>query len=314
MKYQIRHPQNIQEISNVFDMLKECFPKTGRGYFVKRILGDPNYHKRHAYLLTKDNSFISHVHLFKKKIYYYGKQLPVIGLGAICTLPEYRNRGYCKALLRKVIQSIRGNHAPFIILFTRVPRVYERLGFSKITERYYLLEKKREKEEKLLGRKGLRIRKFNFNKDILSVMRIYEDSFKCHFGPAVRGFKDWLLQLSYFNEDKKLFLVLEDNKEIKAYIRCKRTKMINPKIINVVEIASGSEDNGFLIYLLKYLFKITGADYLKIDSRLSRAALSVFFKVKVKDDFLLMYRFTKRDKEINRLKMKEMLFLESDAF
>ena len=104
MDYQIRHPKNNREIYNVFGMLEVCFPKIDRAYFIKRFLGEPNYNKKNTYLLIKDGSIISHAQLFKKKIYCYGKQLPIMGLGAICTLPEYRNRGYSKALLKKAIQ------------------------------------------------------------------------------------------------------------------------------------------------------------------------------------------------------------------
>lgn len=314
MDYQIRHPKNNKEISNVFGMLNVCFPKIDRAYFIKRFLGDTYYNKRNTYLLIKDNSIISHVQLFKKKIYCYGKQLPIVGLGAICTLPEYRNRGYCKTLLRKVIQDIKNTSAPLIILFTRIPQFYEGLKFSKTIRKYYLLKKREEKSEGLLELKGVKIRRFNFDRDILSIMEIYEKSFKGHFGPSVREFKDWQLQLSYFNEDKKLFLVLEDKKEIKAYIRCKRSNRDNQKLIDIVELASKIQDNSFLIYFLNYLFKSTYTDCLGIDSRLIKEDLSKFFEVDVKDNSLLMYRFMKKHKIINISKMKEIIFLESDAF
>jgi len=314
MEYQIRHPKNNAEICNVFGILEVCFPKIDNAYFIKRFLGDPHYNKRNSYLLIKNNSIISHAQLFKKKIYCYGKQLPIVGLGAICTLPEYRNRGYSKALLKKAIQDIRNTSAPLMLLFTRVPQLYEGLKFSRTTRKYHLLKKRKVKSEKLPGLKGIKIRRFNFDRDILSVMDIYEKYFKCHFGPSVREFKDWQSQLSYFNEDKRLFLVLEDKQGVKAYIRCKRSSLEKQKLIEIVELASKNQDNSSLIYLLNYIFKSTDAYCLGIDSRLIKEDLSKFFDVNVKDNALLMYRFIKKHKTINASNMKEITFLESDAF
>lgn len=314
MDYQIRHPKNNREIYNVFGMLEVCFPKIDKAYFIKRFLGDPNYNKRHTYLLIKDGSIISHAQLFKKKIYCYGKQLPIVGLGAICTLPEYRNRGYSKALLKNAIQDIKNTSAPLMLLFTRVPQLYEGLKFSRTTRKYYLLKKRKVKSEKLPGLNGIKIRRFNFDRDILSVMDIYEKYFKYHFGPSVREFKDWQSQLSYFNEDKKLFLVLEDKQGLKAYIRCKRSSLEHQKLIEIVELASKIQGKSILIYILNHLFESTDADCLGMDSRLVAADLSEFFEVNMRDNSLLMYRFIKKHKKIDDSKMKEIIFLESDAF
>jgi predicted acetyltransferase len=315
MDYQIRNPKDIKEINNIFSMLEECFPKIDRAYFIKRILGDPYYEKKNTYLLIKDNSFVSHIQIFKKKIYYYGKQLPIVGLGAICTSPTYRRKGYCRRLLEKIIQDIENEQVELIILFTRLHQFYEKIKFSKIVGRHYLLKQKEGRVMLPLKCKQLKVRSFNFNKDILPIMEIYENFFSCYFGPSVREFKDWQLQLSYFNEDRKLFLILEEKNEIKAYIRCKRSERSNQKVINIVEFATKDKDSNFLIYLLNYLFKSTNTDYLSIADKFIRDDLSKFFEIKLKDNSLLMYKLIKENnKEIDKLKMEEMFFLESDAF
>lgn len=309
MGYQVRSPKDKEEIKKVFKMLKQCFPKIKRSYFAKRILQDPDYQRANTRLLIKDNSLVSHVQLFKKKIYFYGKRLPIVGLGAICTLPAYRNRGYCQKLLEKTIQDIESQTPVFIILFTRILEFYEKLKFSKIVRKFYLLKKK--SEDIFCQRNGIKVRRFNPRKDLKAVIKIYHHFYHSYFGPVVRKIEDWQAQLSYFNEDKRLFLVSEKKGKLKAYIRCKRPKQ---GLIDVVEFATDDKENNFLPYLLQYVLKFTDADYLRIDSRLVRGELSAFFTIKKEDNTLLMYRPIGKRCRINKLKMEEITFLESDTF
>jgi len=311
LNYQIKHPKNIQQINSALNVVRECFYNINRAYFVKRILGDTCYRKKYTYLLTKNNSIISHTQLFKKNIYYQGKQLRVIGLGFICTIPKYRNQGYSTKLLKRIIRDISRERASLIILFTRIPKFYERLGFSKVLRKYYLVERR---NKPVLKNQRIGIRKFDFDKDVLSLIEIYENFFIRHFGAVVRDFKDWQSQLSYFNEDKKLFLVLEDKNEIKAYIRCKRSKLNTRNIIDIIEFASKGSYGYSLIHFMQYLFKFADTDYIRINSKLVDMDLSVFFKVKEENNTVLMYKFLNKIKGITGSNMKDMVYSESDAF
>jgi len=287
--YQIRHPRNSNEINAVFDMLEKCFSKVNRAYFLKRILGDISYSKKNTYILTKENKLISHVHLFRQKIYYYGDELLTVGLGAICTFPEYRNKGYCLKLLKEVIHNLSKEKACLLTLLTKIPDFYKRLGFIGIEKENYLFKLKQKKPIEF-SNKRIKIRRFNFEKDILSVMNIHADYFKDYFGPAVRGFRDWIIQFSYFNEDKKLFLVIEEAQEIKAYIRCKIINQLSEKVIDIVEYASNENNSSHLTLLLSHVSRIANINCLRVGKKIVENSLSKFSNLKVKKDSLIMYK------------------------
>ncbi len=311
--YQIRHPRNSNEVGAVFDMLQRCFPRVNRVYFLKRILGDISYARRNTYILTKENKLISHVHLFRQKIHYYGDKLSVVGLGAICTFPEYRNKGYCLKLLKKVIHNLRKEKVCLLTLLTKIPDFYKKLGFIGIEKERYLLKPKKKKPVELSSKK-IKVRRFNFEKDILSVMDIYGDYFKDYFGPAVRGFRDWIMQFSHFNEDKRLFLVIEEGQEIKAYIRCKVINQPPGKVIDIVEYASKENNSSYLTLLLSHVSRIANINCLRVDKKIVKNSFSKFSNSRIKRDSLIMYKLLNKKLLFSKTGMQEFSFLEADTF
>lgn len=300
----IRNPKNEIEVSEIIDMLEICFPKMKREYFIRRILGDNNYRSSHTFILTKNNRIVSHAQIFNKKVWWDGVKINFIGLGFICTLPEFRNYGYSTSLLRYLIKE----KGPSVLgLFTKIPRYYEKLGFSVIPRKRIVIKKTDYRSS--LDRK-LRIRKFDFENDIFSVMNIYKDYFSLLNGPIVRGFCDWQSQLSYFDEDKKLFLVLETGNEIKAYVRCRQPKY-QPNKIDIVEY--GSIDKNFMPDFIQYLFSISDVQEINSYKVFSDGHIMENFEVAEELDTLMMLKCKKKYLN-NAIDNDKICFLQADGF
>lgn len=307
MDYKIRNPRDSKEVGKVFELLESCFPRLGRKYFIKRILGDPAYRKSDTYILINGGRIVSHAHLFAKKIWNGGKKVRFTGLGAICTLPEFRNKGYASTLIREIV---RRRETPIMGLFTRIPEYYRQFGFSVIPREKFVIKKDDWPDFNI---SGARIRRFNFHKDILRVIEIHRRFFSRLTGFTARESGNWKSQWSYFNEDKKLFLVLTVQGKIRAYIRCKRLKYLQRKSIEIVEFASKDKAVEYMPYFISQLFKLYGIGEAVVSKiYFSRNKLNSK-NIKKVSDSSMMLRLDRRKLSLFR-KNKKLCYLEADGF
>lgn len=233
-------------------LLCDCFPRLKKGYFLKRIFLGARYKRRNSLILVKYGSIASHLHIFKREIWHRGDKLKISGLGAICTSDKYRGNGYASLLIREALRRCENS---IICLFTKMPGYYRRFGFSVIKRKKILFKKQGCLPVSL---PGMRLRRFNYRPDIGQVAKLYSGFFSGLSGFALRGRQDWLSQLKYFNEDKKLFLVLTAQGRIVAYIRCKRLRQAPEKGVEIVEYACANRDFDYLSYFISRLFTSYG--------------------------------------------------------
>lgn len=59
-----------------------------------------------------------------------GERITFANIGAVCTAPEARGRGYAKTIVRDLLDSARRTGAAGAILWTSLEGFYESLGFS----------------------------------------------------------------------------------------------------------------------------------------------------------------------------------------
>ncbi len=301
----IRNLRTKKETNEVLSLLKICFPKLKKSYFVNRIFNDPGYRKSLSYVFIKDGRIVSYAQLFKKKVWWGGEKVPFIGFGFICTHPEFRNKGYATELLRNVIKK---NNTGLSVLFTKVPEYYERLGFEIVPRRQFIMKKEMFK----IAYSQVEIRRFKFNIDIPFVMRMHKNFFRHRAVVFPRSLKDWQNQLAYFNEEKKLFLVAYSRGLLKAYIRCKLCK-VNPKMVEIVEYASFDRDSNFMPDFANFIFSKFRADEVKLQENFFPPVLRNYRGIKCEMDHKMMLRFNNRNL---RKAVKENIacFLEADGF
>jgi predicted acetyltransferase len=246
------------------------------------------------------------VQVFNKKIWWQGSKISFIGLGDICTLAQFRNQGYASALIKYIINK---KGLSLMGLFSKIPQYYKKFGFSIVPRERIVIKKSSWLPSKI---KAARIRSFNFKDDILKVMAIHRSYFRHFIGPVARQFGDWQAQFSYFNEEKKLFLVLEIAGKISAYIRCKWSRVFERRL-EIVEYAAADIEEDFIRFFISYLFSRYDIEEI--------SALTIFFKnglaskrkVTREIDSLMMVRVPQRRGYLLS-KLNQICFLEADSF
>lgn len=306
MDFPIRNPVNRKESRQSIALLNVCFPKMDRRYFIKRILENPGHRLTDTFIMTTNNRIISHAQVFRRNIFWANSKADFLGLGFICTMPGYRNKGYATQILKKIIGE---NNACLIGLFTKISDYYKKLGFTVVPRKKVSIIKRTFFKN---PEPGIRIRKFNFGKDIRPLMKIHKVFFNCRIGIIYRTLSDWRSQLSYFNEEKNLFLVAEYNKKIEGYIRCKLIKPSNSRI-EIVEFAARNNNIGLISDFIAFLFNKRGIDEIKSWSFFLKPAFKYASGHKEETDTKMMLRFNRAYRQSD-IKNNEICFLESDGF
>lgn len=307
MKYAIRNPTTLSEVAAAIDILENSFPRLKKEYFLKRILGDPGYKKSHTFLLLDGKRIISHAQLFYRKVWWNNKKVKFIGLGAICTIPAFRRKGCASALIRHIIKD---TDYSVLCLFTRIPEYYKEFGFFSVARERFILKKCNSSG---FNHNYKNIRRFEFARDILPVIAVHRHFFSSYTGIAVREFKDWHSQFSYFNEEKDLFLVLELQHRINAYVRCRRHKDKTKKRIEIIEYADLNNDKLLLADFIAYLFRKLDAREISVNGAFLNKPVPSEFRPAVELDCLMMLKLADK---FNFFKnsASEFDFLEADSF
>lgn len=305
--YIIRNPESIRDKANIISILSICFPRLKKTYLRRRIFGDPAYDKSSTYILERNNTIISHVQLFKKSMYWGGKRAGFLGLGFICTLPEYRNKGYAGKLIKHIVKK-KGKY--LLGLFTKLTGYYKEFGFEIVPRKRIIIKRA---DFKFRSAFKVRIRRFNFDRDISQVMNIHKNYFSGQTGALSRGLSDWKNQFSYFDEEKRFFLVAECCGRIQAYLRCKLKESVSDSSIEVVEYAFIGENERLISDFISYLFRKLKIKLVGGNRCFLKYALDDVLDFKEEADFAMMLRFNGVRKKSN-LSGYGMCFLESDGF
>lgn len=110
----------------------------------KTVFGDPDDYMeiyfRHKYrndqtlLYMEGNKAVASLQMLPYQFTFCGTEIPVIYLSGVCTLPEYREKGYSRQLLMKSFDIAAGRNVPIILLVPQeewLLRFYDKLGFAR---------------------------------------------------------------------------------------------------------------------------------------------------------------------------------------
>ena len=116
-------------IEEALSLYKRCFPEDSDAVtdvvFSERLNAADRREKR------ADGKLVSVLWLVDKKIFFRGRIVPVKHIVGLCTAPEYRNRGYAKALLAETLATLTGT--PFVTLYPFDHAFYEKMGFATVS-------------------------------------------------------------------------------------------------------------------------------------------------------------------------------------
>lgn len=97
----------------------------------------------HPFSICESGKIISNVSVALMNVLINGKRIRAIQLGAVGTLPEYRNRGLSRKIINYVLE-IYNDDVDFIFLFANesVMNFYPKFGFKRIKESVFVADAK----------------------------------------------------------------------------------------------------------------------------------------------------------------------------
>lgn len=119
----------------VRQMWKICFDDTDD--FLD-ILFKYKYKNENTLIYFEGDKAVASLQMLPYTITFYGEEIPFAYLAGLCTLPEYRRRGYMDQLIRKAHHVIEERGIPLSILVPAEDWLYgfyEKYGYEKVFEK-----------------------------------------------------------------------------------------------------------------------------------------------------------------------------------
>lgn len=117
-------------------LLEESYPGMTSNILRCEALGYPWDSK--PFVKEEKDEILSFVGVLEYPLLIEGKWHIAAALHAICTKASHRNRGLASQLIQEVLKWAK-NQYEFVVLFTEIPKFYERLAFKHIQEyRFHL--------------------------------------------------------------------------------------------------------------------------------------------------------------------------------
>ena len=167
---------NENQKKEIYKMWKICFNETDEWldfYFSKR------YKSENTLIYVVNNNIVASLQMYPYLLKCYGQYIPIIYLCGICTLPEERNKGFSKKLLKMVDIIIKQKNIPISILIPSNENLfnfYEKFDYKQV---FYKNNEKISLKQILDANTSLESSYKNFcqlfeNKDII-VWKSFED-------------------------------------------------------------------------------------------------------------------------------------------
>jgi len=116
---------------SVRDMWKRCF---GDSDDYMDIYFHHKYRNENTLILIFDNKPVASLQMLIYNFTFHGKEIPLVYLSGLCTLPEYRGRGYMKDLIVRSYEVARERNIPIMALVPQdegLLNYYHKFGFAQ---------------------------------------------------------------------------------------------------------------------------------------------------------------------------------------
>jgi predicted acetyltransferase len=206
-----------EEMDEVLDMAPRVMGAT-REYFAAAYRNDPWGRPEHSRIVKQDGRIVSHLRLYDRWQRVGPAPVHVGCVGDVCTLPEHRKQGHCRALLEDALRYWDDQGYDFSMTVSGVG-VYEACGWAPLTMTQFELP-----AEDLHGRacsRQYQVRRFVRSEDLTSVAAVYAEFNRERSLTTVRTSGYWERHFSWIaGEIEEAFLVAERGGHIVAYLRC----------------------------------------------------------------------------------------------
>lgn len=119
----------------VRQMWKVCFEDTDA--FIDLIFTQ-KYKPENTLVYFENDIAVASLQMHPYTISFYGEEIPFAYLAGLCTLPEYRNKGYMAQLINKAHEILKEREIPLSILIpaeNSLFRFYERFDYEQVFDR-----------------------------------------------------------------------------------------------------------------------------------------------------------------------------------
>ncbi len=113
----------------VFQLLSAVFHAPSRDAFFAS-LEDPFYEPCDRLVVRRDSRLLGQVQLVARTMHFGRLACPLALLTGLSTLPEYRGRGFGRALLRAAERTLADEEVPLGLLSTRIPQFFTSSGWA----------------------------------------------------------------------------------------------------------------------------------------------------------------------------------------
>jgi predicted N-acetyltransferase YhbS len=207
------------EMPEVLDMVPRVMGAT-REYFAAAYRNDPWARPEHSRIVRVDGRIVSHIRLYDRWQRVGPVPIHVGCVGDVCTLPEHRKRGYCRALLEDALRYWDENDYDLSMIVSGVG-VYEACGWVPLPESRFELPA--ENCHEASRRRAYEIRRFVRGEDLTAVAAVYSACNAERSLATVRTSSYWERHFAWIaGEIEEAFLVAAQAGQIVAYLRCER--------------------------------------------------------------------------------------------
>lgn len=205
-----------EEMSAVLDMIPRVMGAT-REYFAAAYRNDPWGRAEHSRIVTADGQIVSHLRLYDRWQRVGPVPVHVGCVGDVCTLPEFRKQGHCRALLEDALRYWDAHDYDLSMIVSGVG-VYAACGWVTLEEPGFTLAPENRHGA---DRVGHEIRRFVRGEDLTAVAAVYAAYNAERSLTTVRASAYWEKHFSWIaGEIEEAFLVAEREGQIVAYLRC----------------------------------------------------------------------------------------------
>ena len=125
-------------LGRVFELLETAFPGIGAHVEAAGVLGLDWGKTSTPFVRIEGGQIVSHVGVLALPLIIDGKEVSAAGIHAVCTHPDYRKRGYYRAVMSEAVEWWE-QHFETAVLFTDSPGLYEPFGFRVVPESYFVV-------------------------------------------------------------------------------------------------------------------------------------------------------------------------------
>jgi predicted N-acetyltransferase YhbS len=204
------------EMPEVLDMIPRVMGAS-REYFAAAYRNDPWARPEHSRIARADGRIVSHIRLYDRWQRVGSIPVHVGCVGDVCTLPEYRKQGHCRALLEDALR-YWDDHGYDLSMIVSGVGVYAACGWVPLPEPGFELPAENRHEAR--SGSSYEARRFVRSEDLTAVAAVYATYNAARSLTTLRPPAYWERHFAWIaGEIEEAFLVAEREGQIVAYLR-----------------------------------------------------------------------------------------------